>query len=1019
MMGSLFGMKMGDIDEIVVFEPKQIKFAAESPVAPPLKPVEPQPVPGREQAIEPAVEGDQALIEEARKFGTVDRFVKAKQKGYYQHKLIKGKENVRGILETGFKGKGANVLPVLSGEPTNIIEKAYAPKKGDMILLVPKSQVDNLNSPRPLSVKQGFRPQPHEIVEIEYDNQTPLEVQRRQLSDVFNKSRQAPLAEPAGEIEPEGVVPTPEAPKPILKPVEPTTFEKLKLEPKIGKRVRETAGITKPFGEKKLSEKQALYLSLRSQARGAKLGFREGKEKATRQIKSAKEILDRRRSMIKSIQKDYALSDNDLKKVSNRDIRLMNNYEFKTYLDDIDAKAAAMEIKREAKINVLSEIHEKEFQKLDNLRKFMKLPTLDNMSTKQLEEFNAEMEKYQKGDEFLSVRQLETVKNTELGGIKTAREANEVLAKELNVPVSELKSPKTNEFDKYKFDAALADKDPFYGLMVDKTNTSFMESSQKFYEYETEVDELVKKARASKSRNLVERAIPSDEIVFNWLEAKPAEKASLTNQMTDAEIDLASYLQARFAQFRDYLTQQGTLEKYREDYITHIRRDFLEAWKEDGVLSAFKDIVKQGREDAAVFKILEDDTQNILPLEKFFQFAMQRTGTIKPSKNVAKAFKAYAGAMLKKQALDKIMPTLDIYAHSLSPKAVTPRGLEMDRRLKKFVKEWINNKKGRRSSIGGFIPQGGVIDIGLRAINTFVTMIDLGANVPVGMAATAGEQAVTYTNLGKEKYALGVSRMATSKGKKIIEDNRGFIGKSLWRDLTDTANNIGDTFSKGLFGLFHVSTSAANKVHLLGSLTEAEWASGKISNERKGALVREMGRYRAIPGSASIGGSTSLGKSFTKYKTWAIPVLRTNVRNLIDLTKMASKGKFKESVKSREFKELFRAATLTSAIAVTGLAVFDDDDDDGFLNTLLRKTHREALTLVGAMNPALFTSEPRIVSFLADLGKAIEMIIKLEEYKTKPGYKGVAQVKRILTPRVVKTIIGKEEQKKPKRIFKR
>ena len=642
----------------------------------------------------------------------------------------------------------------------------------------------------------------------------------------------------------------------------------------------------------------------------------------------------------------------------------------------------------------------------------MKLPSLDKMTTSQLEAFNKELEQYQKGDEFLSVRKLETVDNTELVGIKNVREAKEKLAKKLDVPLSDVNNIKVSPFDRFRFDAALADKNPFYKLLVDETNTSLIEAEQKYYDYELEVDDLIKKARVSKKRGFTERAIPSDEIVFEWLEASPTNKLKIASRMTGPEMDLANYLRSRFSQFRDYLIQQGTLEKYRPEYITHVRRDFLEAWKEDGILAAGKEMITQAREDAAVFKILEDDTQNILPLEKFFKFAMRRTGELKPSKNVAKAFKAYANAMLKKQALDKIVPSLDIYAHTLAPRELTPRGLEMDRRLIKFVREWINNKKGRRSSLGGIIPQGGVVDIGLRAANSLVTMIDLGLNIPVGLASTVGEQVVSFVNLGSKQYALGLARMATKKGKQIINDNRGFVGKTLWKDLANTADNIGDKFNNVLFGLFHISSSTANKVHLLGSLTDAEWASGKISSIRKADLRREMGRYRAVPRSASIFGATSTGKVLTKYKTWAIPVLRAIVGDLAKVTKMASGGKFKEASKSREFHELLRASAVTSAVAITGLAVFDDDDDEGFVNTLLRKTHREALTILGAINPAVIAGEPRLMSFVADLAKSITMIIKLEQYKTKQGLKGVAKLKRTVTPRVIKTIIGKEEKKK-------
>ena len=54
-------------------------------------------------------------------------------------------------------------------------------------------------------------------------------------------------------------------------------------------------------------------------------------------------------------------------------------------------------------------------------------------------------------------------------------------------------------------------------------------------------------------------------------------------------------------------------------------------------------------------------------MDKFFKFAMHRTGEIKPTENVVKAFLNYQRTFLKKQALDEIVPLIDIYAHSITP----------------------------------------------------------------------------------------------------------------------------------------------------------------------------------------------------------------------------------------------------------------------------------------------------------------------------------------------------------------
>jgi hypothetical protein len=353
----------------------------------------------------------------------------------------------------------------------------------------------------------------------------------------------------------------------------------------------------------KLTKKETTDLRQRIKdvRKGIREGKKAGKEQAAEEIRSAKEVLDRRRSFLRGVQQQFNLTDADLKSISKRDIRLMNNYEFKKFLDDVEAKAADLAKRRQIKNEIMFQIADKELQKVDNLRQVMELPTLESMSVDELNEFNQALEEFQKGDEFLSVRKLETVDNTELAGIKTVREAKEILASKLGVPLESVSNIPVSEFDKLTYDTALARKNPFYKLLVDETTASMLDAEEKFLEMEREVDELTKKSRESRSRTLVEKMIPTDDLVFEWLDSPlkkemdpekdkgKRSKEEISNEMTDQEMALASYLQARFAQFRDYLIQHKVLERYQANYITHIRRGFLETWKENGLLNAFKE----------------------------------------------------------------------------------------------------------------------------------------------------------------------------------------------------------------------------------------------------------------------------------------------------------------------------------------------------------------------------------------------------------------------------------------------
>lgn len=764
----------------------------------------------------------------------------------------------------------------------------------------------------------------------------------------------------------------------------------------------------------RVTEKVLIRRLFQARFKGEKIGFSEGIEEGKRQVESAKQILDKRRNMIQALREHYGFTDAELRRINRQDIRLMTDGEFLEFIRAIDARAVEFAKKRELKNQILNEINEKELKKVDNLRQYLKFPTLDKMNVNQLNEFNDLMVEAQHGDEFLPVRKLETVKNTELAGIKTVREAREILAKKLNVPVEKLENMKVGALDRYRFDAVLARQNDFYRYLVDETNQAILDGEQRFIEMERTVDELTNKARASRKQSLADKLAPTDALVFEWLES--SDKASVAKRMTPEELNLAGYLQKRYAEFRDYLIKQNVLKKFRENYVTHIWRGFIEAWKADGPLKAFKEVFEQHKQESEIAKILDDDTQNILPMEKYFQFASARAKAdsdmrIEPSKNVARAFKVYAKAIMKKQSLDRIMPALDIYAHTLSPKRVTQTGLQMDRQLIKFVREWINNKKGRRASFGSALQQNGKIDMALRSINSFITMIDLGLNIPVGIASQVGEQVSTFVNLGGKKYATGIQRMNTAKGKQILKDNEAFVGRSPFKDLANAADEIGEKFGKILFSLFESSNVRANKIHLLGSLTNEEWESGKVSGQRLAELRREMGRYRMVHGAKSIIGSTSAGSAFTKYKTWALPILHTNISNLNELQKMIREGDFAKTVKSREFNELFREALVSTFLVLAFKGMLPDEDDGSFLSTVLKKSYQDAHTMLGAMDPTMVV-RVRMMGFLMDLATALKQIATLEEYKTKEGYKGVDTFMRAITPKAVRGILPKDEPKK-------
>lgn len=724
-------------------------------------------------------------------------------------------------------------------------------------------------------------------------------------------------------------------------------------------------------------------------------------EKARQQVKSAKEILDRRRALITAIKKQFDLSDADLKRVNRRDIRFMDNFEFKNFLDKLRVRAENYAQKKQIVNQINAQIQYKWLKNYDNLRRVMKLPPIDKMSIDELQRFDEALTPFQEGDEFLSVRKLQVLDRTRLQGVKTMREVREHLAKELGLTPEQTQNIKVGVLDRMLWDTALAQKNPLYKMMVEETAARNYISEKEYLDIEKNALGLAKNLDTS----LVNKLIPQQKNIVAWFEAKDKS----TVKLSDAEQKLVDYMISEWTKARDYLVRIEAMNKgiNNENYFTHVRRTTLEAIKEDGFIQAFKEIFKQYKLDEQNFTILDQKTGEVLAMDKFIRFAMHRTGNIKPSENVVGAFLTYMKTFKKKQALDELVPVVDMYAQALAPKYRTKTGLAQDDKIIRFVKEWLNNKKGRR--VSPFSAQGDKLDLGLRAIKTFTTLLDLGLSLPTGVAATVGEQVTTYRELGKRKYIKGVIRTKTPQGRRIIQKYRNFVGKSVWGELVEPAKSIDKRFMESLFVLFRNSSVEANKITLLGSMTDQEWQAEEISARRLAELRTEIGGSRVVENSTSVWGATPEVKILTQYKTWALPVIDSTIYDIKQLSNLLKKD---QTVSPKSIQRLYRTAELLGFVLILGLLI-DTADDDSFIGKLKSKAYRELSTLFQALNPKLYLSTPRSIAFLNDIGAALESLRKLEEYQTtKEGsyeegdLKAINRFKMLLTPQSIKQFQG-------------
>jgi uncharacterized protein YfbU (UPF0304 family) len=561
-----------------------------------------------------------------------------------------------------------------------------------------------------------------------------------------------------------------------------------------------------------------------------------------------------------------------------------------------------------------------------------------------------------------------------------------------------------------KGDTFLREQDPFFERFVTDINAALIKRDLNFHNTESEIYDLAKKADKSRKRGIIERMIPQDEITFDFLEAPSAQKNAVAQQMTPEQLRLAHYMNQYFSNAEDYLKATKIIERGRSDYITHIRKTFMENMRDKSVKDAILELFSAYQEDEIVWNIL-DDTGNILPLEKFIPYALHRTGELDPTKNVVRAFLTYAKALETKKAFDSILPKWDIYTQALTPTKYTPRGLEIDRSLKNYVNTWINNKKGRRHNFGGWWRQGSKKDLTMRALRTITTMIDLGLYVPAQAINFIGEQITTMVPLGYKDYAKSIALMRTDKGKRILKKYEFFTERSLWEEFTAPGKEIQQRLMDGMFGLFHISSVAANKQFLLASMTKEEWANEELSPERLAQIKLDMGKFRAIPGMQSIVGSTSVGSGAMQYKRWAAPIVRRTATDLLTMAKHLHNKQYGSALTCEEAREIYRIVGTTIAIT-TVLALSGDDEDDDqntFIGKMYWRAKREVYTLTQGLDPRFWLMLPRTVTWLYKLSEAMINLATFEEYKTKEGLKGVNQLKKAVTPGMIRALPDEEE----------
>ena len=776
---------------------------------------------------------------------------------------------------------------------------------------------------------------------------------------------------------------------------------------------------------------------MRLEERNAK--FLRDKQKIIAEVeKKIKAEAKGRKETINSIRDYFYITDSEMRDIiGNVDFRLLNDAQFQELTKKIEEKALKIAEHAVAVSEVEWTIAQKELQKTDNFLQAMKLPTdLRKLTTEQLNKVNELFNMFKSGDVFSGTRQIETLsKNTELKHVKTERQIIEALIP--NVPVEQLKSMSSDWKDYVKSPVALAQANPIFNWIINEFRRLTIIKDMNVQIVEDDINRLAKAARQSRKRSLLQKLIPTDELVWDYVNERDIEmKTMIAKTMTKEELEYAHYMshgEFGFDKKRDYLIEKEVLNHYFDDesYFTHIRRGFLEAWlKSDSKNNFFSVIPKfitavgetifqKNRLEQKTLNILNGRTGEILPLEKYFPYKEHRTGNLIPTKNMARVFLQYHKTFELKKMLDQIMPKAVALAQAVAPSERTEKGLEMDTSMMEWVKDFFNTQKGRSISISKVVVPGNTIDTSLKLGVLMVRYKFLAYNFVSQVTSPIGEQYATFIQLGTKKYTLGLKRSKLSKqGKKIAEKYKAIIGEPLFDRLAKESAELGSKIGETAFMGFGIAARQANLVSFLGQMTKEEFESGEVSDKRLTEIENDTFRWRSGDKLKGIMGSTSVGYVVTQFRSWAIKIAEQSLVNVNKMIEITKKDGFKSAAQSREFGELFRATVPPIILMLIMYHIYKelrDKEDKTFLEKILYKAMNEISSSLQALSPATFLSLAPLQSVLTDLASSLVKVgvgLSTGDRTATGEIEGVSLLKKTVTPTLFKGILepSKEEQ---------
>jgi len=455
---------------------------------------------------------------------------------------------------------------------------------------------------------------------------------------------------------------------------------------------------------------------------------------------------------------------------------------------------------------------------LARLKKNFGITEWKNADQDQLENILKEVNNLQKGDVYLTDKQLEGLDYYIRSGTFGEKEANlltkrEVLGK-LKEPEDIMEGKLVGKIQNELFPTVdIKEGHPIIKRIVNQADTLLEQARHNVETTANKFDKLITGAEKSRPLSISEKIkrglVPQNKEIFQALSGSNI-------KLTEAETKVVEETKTLFKNIREDLG----LTKYRKNYVTHLEKPLMEKLVTQGLRATVADIFKLRKTDTIPLDIMLE-LDNIIGSEKFFKFALARTGGVNPTTNLRRIIQEYDSLYETKKALDSILPEGQMAVNLL-----------LGRNSAVWTKKFLQNLKGRaldsnfRNGKSGWLSKiaDGIIDIGyvkLLALNWTSALKNL----------VAGE-ANSFIYQSFSKYLLGKQRLITNPKKVFTMSKEAGILEGTFADYSQRGigklKKIQDYLMVGQKG---------GEYEIRGSLfaselTEAEWKSGTISAER-------------------------------------------------------------------------------------------------------------------------------------------------------------------------------------------